>query len=212
MKDRKSFKTHHAGMMLLMLVFTVLPCFGITLEWGCVTCDDVSGYLIHYGTESGTYTAVIDVGRASEYTLEGLDKDETYYLTVSSYDSWGNVSDAAPEIIWHAQGTATGLDEAGHAAVPGSCSLNQNYPNPFNPTTTIPYTVGKPGHVMLAVYNIYGQKVTTLVDEYCAEANSTHQVVWDSTDDRGRQITSGVYVYSLIVNGHAETKRMIYTR
>ncbi len=70
-----------------------------------------------------------------------------------------------------------------------------NHPNPFNPDTTINFTVSSEQNVELIVYNIKGQKVTTLYDGSAAEGK--HSVVWRGTDDRGNAVSSGMYFYRL---------------
>lgn len=66
--------------------------------------------------------------------------------------------------------------------------LKQNYPNPFNPTTTIPYSLEKPGHVILSIYNIMGQKIRTLIDNH--QSAGSHDVTWNSRDDDGKGVAA----------------------
>jgi len=74
---------------------------------------------------------------------------------------------------------------------PGSHALLQNYPNPFNPATTIRFQVPAASQITLTILNALGQKVRTLLDRRL-EAGQ-HQVVWDSRDDIGEKVASGVY-------------------
>jgi hypothetical protein len=83
----------------------------------------------------------------------------------------------------------------------------QNYPNPFNPITEISFSLPNAGHVKLEVYNIMGQRVTTLVDEY-REAG-THSVTWNSKNDAGHEVSSGVYFYRLESGSFTETRKMV---
>jgi hypothetical protein len=80
--------------------------------------------------------------------------------------------------------------------------LYQNYPNPFNPTTTLRYSIPKDGVVTLKIYNILGQKVAVLVNEY-QKAND-YQIQFDS-----KGLASGVYIYRLQVNDFSQSKKMI---
>ncbi|NQT26121.1 T9SS type A sorting domain-containing protein, partial [candidate division KSB1 bacterium] len=97
------------------------------------------------------------------------------------------------------------------AALPGYFTLAQNYPNPFNPETTIEYRVHKEGQFMLTIYNILGQRVTTLIDRKAA-AGERGIVVWDGKDYRGVQVASGVYLYRIQQGHFAKTKRMLLVR
>lgn len=73
--------------------------------------------------------------------------------------------------------------------------LFQNYPNPSNPTTTISYRISATGKVSLKVFNILGQEVKTLVDEYKEAGHFT--IHWDGSNNRGREVASGVYIYRI---------------
>jgi len=86
--------------------------------------------------------------------------------------------------------------------MPSEFGLNQNYPNPFNPTTEITFSLKQSGHANLTVYNIRGQKVTTLANGVFGAG--THTVTWDAVD-----FSSGVYFYRLEANGMVEMKKMI---
>lgn len=80
--------------------------------------------------------------------------------------------------------------------------LNQNYPNPFNPTTTISYSLPRPGLVTIIVYDITGKEVAKLVNEI-KEAGSNNVVF---TADN---LSSGIYFYKFESEDFKETKQMI---
>lgn len=90
---------------------------------------------------------------------------------------------------------------------PTEFELSQNYPNPFNPGTEIEYTLCKPTQVSLQIYNLLGQKVKTLVNEY--QPASSYHIVWDGKNEQGKIASSGIYFYRLEVNGISQTKRMV---
>lgn len=79
--------------------------------------------------------------------------------------------------------------------------LLQNYPNPFNPTTMISYKMPKDGFVTLKVYNLLGKEVTTLVNEF--KTKGQHSINFNAND-----LSSGVYIYTLNVNGFTASKKM----
>jgi hypothetical protein len=74
-------------------------------------------------------------------------------------------------------------------------ALGQNEPNPFNPTTRIPYVIDQSRHVTIAVYDVAGTRVRTLVD--AVKAAGLHQVEWDGRDGGGNSVASGVYIVRL---------------
>jgi hypothetical protein len=91
--------------------------------------------------------------------------------------------------------------------VPNLYSLSQNYPNPFNPTTTFDFTLEAAGPVNMAVYDLAGHKVRTLVD--VSMSPGTHSVTWDGRDDAGIQMSAGVYFYRLTAGTITLTKKMM---
>jgi hypothetical protein len=92
------------------------------------------------------------------------------------------------------------------APIPAWFDLEQNFPNPFNPSTTIRFSLARAGEVQLAVINVLGQKVRTLIDGYYPAG--THSVVWDGTIDGGQVAASGVYFYRLISGAESRTRAM----
>jgi flagellar hook assembly protein FlgD len=75
--------------------------------------------------------------------------------------------------------------------------LFQNYPNPFNPQTTIRFALPEAGRVRLRIFNLLGQQACELIDEDLDAGY--RQVTWDGRSDRGEQVSSGVYAYTLEV-------------
>lgn len=77
-----------------------------------------------------------------------------------------------------------------------SARLLPNHPNPFNPLTTIHYELLRPSQVQLAIYDLSGRLVRTLVDG-TTKAAGTHHTVWNGKDGSGRSVASGVYLVAL---------------
>jgi bilirubin oxidase len=88
--------------------------------------------------------------------------------------------------------------------------LHPSYPNPFNPKTIIQYELSQPGSVELIVYNISGQKVATLVTAY--QPIGMYKSYWSGKDDFGRYMPSGIYFYTLKMNGEHRTRKMVLIR
>lgn len=85
--------------------------------------------------------------------------------------------------------------------------LYNNYPNPFNAATKIRYYIPENSVVKIAIYDLLGNEVTTLVNEYAIPGN--YEVVWNGTDRLGRAVPSGVYIYKLIANQFSATGKML---
>lgn len=102
-------------------------------------------------------------------------------------------------------------DEANGSAaeieMPESFVLEQNYPNPFNPKTLISFNLPTASHVTLEVFNILGERVTTLIND--TRGAGRHVVEWDSRSSSGAQVSSGVYFYRLSNGSQVETRKML---
>jgi hypothetical protein len=92
------------------------------------------------------------------------------------------------------------------STLPKEFALEQNSPNPFNPSTAIRYSIPEPAKVELRIYNILGQAVKTLVDE--EQLPGFYQEVWDGTDERGKNLSSGIYLYQIRAGDKVQTKKM----
>ncbi|MCB0297974.1 MAG: T9SS type A sorting domain-containing protein, partial [Calditrichaeota bacterium] len=105
----------------------------------------------------------------------------------------------------------TGTGEPTAAVIPERYELLQNYPNPFNPSTLIRYQLPAAGEVELAVYNLIGQRIKTLVQQH--QGAGGYAVQWDGTDDASRPVASGIYFYRLSAGKHfVQTRKMLLTR
>ena len=93
---------------------------------------------------------------------------------------------------------------------PQSLSMRQNYPNPFNPATTIRYSISRSTHVHMAVFDVGGRMVATLVDSQ--QSPGEYAVGWNGLDDRGQEVASGVYFCRLTANQLTASTKMVLLR
>lgn len=107
---------------------------------------------------------------------------DTVYVRVQAGDSFWSNWTASPGVITSVQGTGNPL--------PKSFKLYQAYPNPFNPTTTIMYDLPKKSHVFIAIYDVLGRDVRTLVNE--DKPAGSYRLTFDAA-----ALPSGVYLYRL---------------
>ncbi|MGA3286931.1 MAG: FlgD immunoglobulin-like domain containing protein [Bacteroidota bacterium] len=95
--------------------------------------------------------------------------------------------------------------------IPRNWMLYQNYPNPFNPSTTIEFDVpeiaGKIPRVAVQIFNILGQKVTTI--ERGIHDAGRYSIRWDGMSENGARVASGVYFYRLLAGDYTSTKKMV---
>ncbi|PKK83953.1 MAG: hypothetical protein CVT49_05875 [candidate division Zixibacteria bacterium HGW-Zixibacteria-1] len=114
-------------------------------------------------------------------------------------------------LCWEVVDTAgTDVRDLDKNILPTQFELGQNYPNPFNPTTRFEFAVPEKSNVNISVFNILGQKITTLVDgEYAA---GYYSVDWDSRSDNGSEVASGIYFYKIEANNYTNTKKLMLIR
>ncbi|MGD8921740.1 MAG: S8/S53 family peptidase [Candidatus Zixiibacteriota bacterium] len=104
-----------------------------------------------------------------------------------------SVAGVPDDVHLYVQLTVSGAD---------SMTVSQNYPNPFNPTTEISFTLPKAAAVKLDIFNVVGQRVTTLVDGQMGAGE--HTVTWDASG-----FASGIYFYRLTAGDLSQTRKML---
>jgi len=148
-----------------------------------------------YGIEAGTPNALGDIIE-SKVAVIGIHAEGYHTLTE---DAW-KFFEAG--INWVLDETSVeGQDQISATGF----ELIQNFPNPFNPVTRIQYTLNKNTTVEMAVYDLLGHKITTLVNEYQNVGN--HQVVWDASE-----ASAGIYICQMRTIDFAESKKMILSK
>jgi len=137
------------------------------------------------------------------------------YVSIASYpdDLWGqprfvldNGTTFTPAIVsgglWYQS-----VDVAETDNLPTDFTLYQNYPNPFNMDTEVGFALPKSGHVTLDIFDILGRKIRTLVSGSLDAGY--HSFRWNSTDDSGTQVSSGLYFYKLQTGETDAIKKML---
>ncbi len=169
---------------------------------GIVTWDPPEPYpgveLLGYNLYlDGTFVGFLE---QQTYQLENLIFGQTYTIGISAVYDLGESEIVTLEFIY--VGTEAGNNIATVTELKG------NYPNPFNPATTISFSVAQTSpFVTLAIFNIKGQKVKTLVDEILPAGN--HTIVWNGEDENGKSVSSGVYFYKMKAGQYTATKKII---
>ena len=100
---------------------------------------------------------------------------------------------------------ATGVNDEVSNQTPDNYLLSQNYPNPFNPVTVIRYQLPVASQVSLKVFNVLGNEVATLVNDYMSAGS--YDVDFNSTN-----LSSGVYFYQLKVGSLVQTRKMVFLK
>ena len=90
---------------------------------------------------------------------------------------------------------------------PKEFQVFDNYPNPFNPSTTISYNLPVNDVVNVAIYDLAGRKVKTFVNGKQAAGFKSFQ--WNATNDKGKTVSAGVYLYTIQIGNLIQTRKMV---
>jgi hypothetical protein len=134
------------------------------------------------------------------FVSEHLGRVEVTAKDPSAPDS--GLIDLTIPTIWNAA-MPTAVETSG--GIPRVYGLSQNYPNPFNPSTVISWQLPSAGEVKLAVYDLLGREVATLVDRELAPGTYTASF-------NGARLASGVYIYRLTAGQYVEARKMMLTK
>jgi len=188
----------------------------LTLYWATYSEIDNTGWNI-YRAELNLFSSSVKINSdliegngttsfISEYEFiddTSFEFDKTYWYWIQSIDYSGATDLFGPISI--------NTDESpDNPTAPTTLNygLQQNYPNPFNPITTINFTVKEDTPAELVIYNLKGQKVITLF-KGTAIHDQQVSIDWNSTDTKGNDVTTGIYIYKLITKDNSEIKRML---
>jgi len=154
---------------------------------------------IFVATDSGIYRST-NSGDTWEATNTGLTLLATKGLCI---DSAGVLFLGVAGQVFRSSKTVviTSASEA-YTIVPQEFFLEQNYPNPFNPSTTLRFSLSRPGYVTLKVFNVLGEAVATLLDGQLNQGWYTER--WDALDH-----PSGIYFCRLQVSRIVQTRKLV---
>jgi uncharacterized lipoprotein YddW (UPF0748 family) len=171
------------------------------LKWN--KSEGATSYRVQVGTNALMTSGIILDTTVTDTTLalKNLSPNKVYNWHVLAKNSLGQ-SDWTQPVNGFKTGTSTSVEKD---EVVSSYTLGQNYPNPFNPVTKINYSLEKPGSVKLSVFNLLGQEVAVLVNEY--QNAGTYNVSFD-INRAGTNLTSGIYFYTLKTGDYSITRKM----
>ena len=110
------------------------------------------------------------------------------------------------DIYWDGGG-AVSVIEDDYGKPSTKYSLNNNYPNPFNPVTTLRYDLPENGHVNITIYDMLGRQVKTLINQ--TQDAGYKSVIWNATNDYGKPVSAGIYLYQIQTGEYISTKKMV---
>jgi M6 family metalloprotease-like protein len=171
----------------------------LNLSWDFDGADspEFEKFVVYRGFGGGFNPA----GETTEqtFTIEGLPNIPVHVFVLAEYSN--GISDSSNIVI------ATHTDNENVTITPEVSRLKNNYPNPFNPTTTINYDLARSQNVEIAIYNVKGQKINTLVKQN--KSAGKHSVQWTGVDNNNKAVTSGVYFVRMISNDNRDTQKIL---
>jgi len=175
-----------------------------TIDEGYIIAGEIESPSENYGTclirtdSSGdtlwtkTFTETFSTRNMATSSLDVTADGGYIILTNKNWDAWLIKTTVDP----------TEIRLSNFITIPSEFNLRQNYPNPFNPNTTIEFSIPKSEFVTLKIYNLLGQKVTTLVSE--KQKAGTYKVEWVALN-----MSSGIYFYLLQAGTFSSQRKAI---
>ncbi len=139
-----------------------------------------------------------------------LDVDRQTFIPVSNFGTSLSISDQQIINLKLIIGTQKFAENNSDniSLTPTDYLLHQNYPNPFNPSTNINYYLKEKSTVTLEVYDILGNRITTLIDNK-QQNSGNHSIVWSGVNLNGIPVSSGVYIYKIRANEFTASRKML---
>jgi hypothetical protein len=138
-----------------------------------------------------------DKGSSVQQTADGG------YIITGYTNSYGNGVD-----VWLIKTDSESVVEiASTFNLPATYNIHQNYPNPFNPITTLRYDLPENGLVNVIIYDMLGREVKTLINQ--TQDAGYRSVIWDATNDYGKPVSAGIYLYQIQAGEYIQTKKMV---
>jgi hypothetical protein len=170
----------------------------VTLQWETSTETNNYGFEVQRKLSDSQYEVLGFVTGAGTTT-----EPRTYFFTDSKIPN-GQYTYRLKQSDYN--GTFSYSNEiAVEVDSPADFALEQNYPNPFNPSTTINYSIAEASVVKIAVYNLLGQKVAGIFDEY--QEAGLHSVTFNASE-----LPSGTYFYTIETPQYKQTKKMLLAK
>ena len=172
----------------------------VSLTWSGPLDDDFSYHNVYRQDLSSADPAMVFTTADSFFVDQDVEQSGTWEYWITAVDVNGNESDPSGVV-------SVTLSAWDVNAVPTAYALEQNYPNPFNPSTQIRYALPEEARVTISVYDLMGRKVRTLVND--VQSAGYRSVIWNATNDMGRQVSAGVYIYSIQSGDFIQNRKLV---
>jgi hypothetical protein len=171
----------------------------ISLSWDVSPDEDFQYFeLLRSGGSADDIEVELIETIYEDYNIEaGVE----YSYKLAAYDYNGNFSGYSEPVL------ISMLSAEDNGLVPIEYALNQNYPNPFNPTTKINYELPNNTFVIIDIYDVMGHRIKSLINSN--QEAGYKSVQWDATNNLGKQVPAGMYIYTIQAGDFRQTRKMV---
>ena len=186
---------------------------GVLCQWTTESEIENLGFVLERKTEGTDWEEIVSyksdrnlMGQGTissptdyEYLDKLVEPNTTYDYRLADVDLNGAVT-------YHSTRTVT-VEQAALTSMVEEFTVLPAYPNPFNPSTTIKYVLGNDSKVTVAIYDIAGKLITTLVNT--EQTQGWHSVIWNGTNQLGEQAPAGQYLSRVISDNEVKTTKLL---
>jgi hypothetical protein len=183
----------------------------IEVEWSTAAEVDNAGFNVYRSEGKEAVMTILNGGMipARGDEVKGAEYSYTDYAVAEgiTYNYWLEDVDLDGKATLHGP---VFVSTASVSGIPSEFGLYQNCPNPFSGSTEIRYRLHMACAVRLAIYDLVGRSVRTLVEDLESAGDKT--VTWDGKNDEGSEVAGGVYLYRLEAGSQTEMLKMVYLK
>lgn len=186
----------------------------VKIQWTVETETSLTGYYILKNTMNDVDSAdqipvlIPSINSSQTYTYSFVDgevqNNTVYYYWLKTVELSNESEMFGPTIVSIGDPDANDTPEVFYGT-----KLFENYPNPFNPSTNISFAVTNPSNVKINIYNVKGQLVKTMFNDFVATPNKKINLLWNGKDNRNQEVASGVYYTKMEAGKYTEFKKML---
>ncbi|MGQ9561684.1 MAG: amidohydrolase family protein [Candidatus Oleimicrobiaceae bacterium] len=186
---------------------TLLPDGRVLLAGGFVETVTATAEIFDPATNSFSVADSMGTPRQQHRATALMNGD---VLITGGYDGKGAVKSAELFIVESTTAVRPANPLTNRENTPATFLLSPNYPNPFNSLTQFNYSVPSPGSARIAIYNLRGQLIRTLLDGDRLPGN--YAATWDGTSDVGKPVATGVYLVRMQAGNQVASRKILYSK
>ena len=174
----------------------------ILLDFAIFPTQSIEGYSFSSFTDDSANVMV----EVEDYILVIQPANEwvgSAHVTISVHNDSSDLADTTHFVLEVEETDLSTVENM----VPDFFALHQNYPNPFNPTTQIKYDLPDDQFVSIAIYDVMGHNIRTLMN--VKQTAGYHSIHWDAKNDIGEDVAAGMYIYIIQAGEFRATKKMV---